>query len=131
MTNHLTKEEFFSESGIPLIILPRNPQEPYPRHTHDFSELVIVTGGKGIHFIGDEEYTVRTGDVFVIHGDRAHGYSRLEDLLLFNILFDLDILGPGGEELKEISGYHALFKWEPRLRTKHRFESRLSLSPES
>ncbi|MBI9100963.1 MAG: helix-turn-helix domain-containing protein [Spirochaetales bacterium] len=129
MINRLTNNEFFSDPRLYLEVLPRTPQIPYPRHTHDFSELVIVSGGEGIHFIGDEEYLIRSGDIFIIQGERAHGYDHIEGLTLYNIIFDPDLFNSIGEDLDEIRGYHALFKWEPRLRSVNNFESRLRLPP--
>ncbi|MBI9106730.1 MAG: helix-turn-helix domain-containing protein [Spirochaetales bacterium] len=126
--NHLTHSDVFADSAFPLSVLRRTPQAPFPSHTHDFSELVIVYGGKGIHFTDDEEYSVSSGDVFVIQGSRAHGYRQLEDLMLINIIYDDINLPFPKEDLLDLKGYHALFTWEPRLRHEHNFQSRLRLS---
>lgn len=126
----LHREDFFPRPGLPLRILRRNPQPPFPEHTHDFIELVIVTGGKGIHFTREGgAYPVTAGDVFVIREKRMHGYRDLEDLRLVNILFLPELLGSDWEELRRIKGFDPLFTWEPRLRDHHRFENRLRLSP--
>ena len=128
--DHLTGGDVFSDPRFPLTILRRDPQIPFPKHTHDFSELVIVYSGQGIHFTDDEEYSISAGDVFVVTGDRSHGYRRPEQLQLLNIVFDQSLLSVSPvfeSELNEINGYHALFTWEPRLRSEHRFESRLRL----
>lgn len=125
---HLTIPEFFTDEKLPLVLLRRSPQQPYPLHTHQFSELVVITKGKGVHFTENAEYEVRAGDAFVVHGDQAHGYRDLDNLILVNILFDRDLLGIPMADLRTLSGYHALFKLEPQYREAHRFESRLRIS---
>lgn len=98
-------------------------------HTHDFSELVIVTSGKATHFIGSQEYTVKEGDAFVINGAIQHGYKNVEELQLYNIPFISDKVFVNNNELKKMAGFQALFVLEPYYRKEHEFESRLALPP--
>ena len=79
-------KDFFRENEIPIRVIRRDPQPEYPIHTHDFSELVIVLKGHGTHFTGKNEFQVGAGDLFVIHGDLAHGYRDLDNLVLINVL---------------------------------------------
>ncbi len=128
---HLTDNDVFPDADFRLSVLRRSPQIPFPKHTHDFTELVIVYGGSGTHFTENEEYSVASGDVFILTGDRAHGYRNLNNLQLINVIFNrrlLQLKPFSGFDLDSISGYHALFTWEPRLRTEHEFKSRLRLS---
>ena len=128
--DHLSVYDVFPDPDFQLTVLRREPQIPFPAHTHDFSELVIIYGGSGIHFTSGNEYSIHRGDVFVLNGDRAHGYKKPAGLRLLNIIFDRRILPVTGffaEELDRINGYHALFTWEPRLRDEHSFSSRLRL----
>lgn len=127
--DHLTHPDVFPDPDFQLSVLRRSPQIPFPKHTHDFSELVIVYSGTGVHFTETEEYRLSSGDVFVIQGDRAHGYRQLDRLELVNIIFDDKNLPFPKEDLMNLKGYHALFTWEPRLRSEHNFKSRLRLSP--
>lgn len=124
----LTKSAFFEDRTLPLELIRRNPQEPYPLHTHEFSELVIVFSGRGIHFTESEEWKIGRGDVFVIQGECAHGYRSLDSLSLVNILFDAGHLGLPQSDLLAIPGYHALLTVEPHYRREHRFASRLRLA---
>ncbi len=126
----LTKAEFFGDLSLPIELIRRNPQEPFPLHTHEFSELVIVFAGRGTHVTESEEWSIQAGDVFVIQGERAHGYCTIEALRLVNILFDPTHLGVPETDLLAIPGYHALVTVEPRYRREHRFGSRLRLSLE-
>ena len=84
----LHSREFFQDDDLKLELIERNPQIPFPLHTHDFSELVIVLSGTGIHFTYGDEYRIAPGDVFYIESGFAHGYKETQKLHLYNILFD-------------------------------------------
>ncbi|MHB0939438.1 MAG: helix-turn-helix domain-containing protein [Armatimonadota bacterium] len=99
-------------------------------HTHDFSELVIVLGGSGVHVAPAGDYPIVAGDAFVLHGRQAHGYRNTADLELVNILFRLDELGIPLQDILSLPGYHALFTLEPLFRQRDKFESRLRLAPD-
>jgi AraC-like DNA-binding protein len=126
----LEYEDIFDSPQDLLKILRREPQIPYPLHTHEFSELVIITRGQGYHYFeGGEEYPVMTGDVFTLQGNRAHGYHRLTGLCLINIMYNPLLLKEKLQDLNNLSGYHALFHLEPAYRKQHNFSSRLHLKP--
>jgi AraC family L-rhamnose operon transcriptional activator RhaR len=97
-------------------------------HTHDFMELVVVLGGRGIHYSDDEAYEVAAGDAFVV--SRAHGYKDTENLDLVNILFHPDRLALPLAEARKLPGYHAFFALEPKYRKRHGFRSCLRLNLE-
>jgi AraC-like DNA-binding protein len=90
-------------------------------------ELVVITGGTGLHLTGDQRYPVARGDAFVIARNRSHGYASVRDLALVNILFDPARLALPLHDLAKVPGYHVLFKLEPAWRSKHGLESRLRL----
>lgn len=126
----LNRPDFFASDEEPVRIVRRSPQIPYPLHNHDFSELVIVLSGRGIHFTEHREYAIGAGDVFVIQGDTAHGYKEPEELYLVNLLFNMDNLPLPFLDIAHIPGYQALFHLEPRYRESHNFASRLRLDPD-
>lgn len=107
----------------------QDPQEPFGLHAHEFSEIVLITGGKGLHVTGEESYELSVGDAFVIGGDRPHDYLNMKNLQLVNILFDQNELPMEFCDLPLLPGYHAMFRLEPVFRKKHQFSSRLRLSP--
>ena len=125
----LRTSDWFHPDGFPLAVERRDPQEPFGPHTHEFSELVIVTGGRALHVTGRESWPIGTGDVFVIGGPRAHEYRDVEALRLINILFRPETLRLELWDLPTLPGYHALFTIEPALRQQRRFKSRLRLDP--
>jgi hypothetical protein len=124
----LTKADWFHADGFPIVIERRDPQEPFGLHCHEFSEIVIITGGTGSHITGEESYPLRAGDTFVISGDRPHDYVNIDRLALINVLFDPNNLPLATGDLQSMQGYHALFTLEPAWRKRHEFESRLQLS---
>lgn len=128
MIQELHSEDFFKHKGLPLAVLPRNPQPTFPSHKHDFSELVIITRGSGHHVLDDISFPVAPGDVFVMSKKHEHRFSEVEDLCLINILYDPVKLGMDKYETKGLPGFKAMFLLEPEYRINHRFESRLRIS---
>ena len=43
MTRKLTRQEWFHSDGFPVAVERREPQGPFEPHSHEFSELVLVT----------------------------------------------------------------------------------------
>ena len=126
----LDREDILLGPEDAIRVIRRSPQIPYPLHTHDFSELVIVLSGTGIHESGGERLPLSAGDVFVINGDRAHGYTDCPDLNLLNVCFDFRRLNMPLHDLTRLPGYHALFTLEPSGGVAPGAEGRLRLSPE-
>ena len=76
-----TTENFFFEiDKCPLVT-------DYPMHNHDFYELVVILSGKAIHIIEDEEYPIEAGHIFIINGEKSHGYRDVDGLRYFNVKF--------------------------------------------
>jgi len=126
----LSREEHFRPGRLPLAVARVTGHKACALHRHEFSELVVVLRGSGLHVTSLGEWTIGAGDVFVLHGDQAHGYVNTADLDLVNILFDLDALGLPQVDVGALPGFHVLFELEPRYRTRDQFESRLRLGPE-
>ena len=123
----LDSEDVHLGPGRPLTVIRREPQIPYPLHTHTFAELVIITAGTGMHRVEDLLVPITAGDVFVILGDRAHGYEELDQLHLVNIPFDPALLNAPRWDLGQLPGFHAMFTLEPRWRAQGESEGHLRL----
>lgn len=98
-------------------------------HSHQFHELVIVQDGEGLHLTEKEQYPIQAGDTFLIRGNMRHGYKNTENVTLVNVLFNPTRLSLPMSQLRDLPGYHALFRIEPKLRDLNRFQHRLRLSP--
>jgi len=124
-------QDVLASRGFPFGVTTADPQAPHRLHSHHgFSEVVIVYRGEGVHFTEEEEYAVRAGDVFVVGGDRRHGFRDTRNLHLKNVCFEPRRMLLHTGLVKKLPGYHALFELEPRYRRAHCFESRLRLPPE-
>jgi len=129
MLRTLRTEDWFHADGFPIAIERREPQPIFGSHAHAFSELVIITGGRGLHVIGKESWPLAAGDVFVIGGQLPHDYQSMDNLTLINILFQPKKLRMDLGDLTSLPGYHAMFTLEPAWRKRHQFTSRLHLTP--
>ena len=125
----LKSREWFAADGFPIAVERREPQSAFPPHKHDFYEIVIITGGKGLHVVEGETWPLAAGDVFVIGGPQAHAYRNLDNLRLINLLFQPDKLQMEKSDMALLPGYHALFTLEPAWRRRDHFRNRLHLLP--
>ncbi len=116
-----------SGDGFPLIVNRQNPQGPTDRHSHDFDELVVILEGNGMHITERGRRPIYAGDVFLLRKGERHGYSDTKGLRLVNILFKGERILALRDEFRKTSGFNALFKTEPAMRSS---ESQLRLSPE-
>lgn len=126
----LKHKDWFQPDGFPIAVERRDPQAPFGLHSHEFSEIVIITSGRGVHITGQESYPLNAGDVFVIGGSRQHDYHSMDRLCLVNILFQPAKLNLRTYDLRTLPGFHALFTLEPAWRQRHQFQGRLRLTPQ-
>ena len=110
------RAEFFGKTGMPLCVFTAQGSPDGLFHDHDFTELVVVLGGSGMHLAVSESYPIQAGDIFVIQENTAHAYQDTRNLELINVLFDLNQLDLPVKDLVSLEGYQALFMLEPRLR---------------
>jgi AraC-like DNA-binding protein len=134
MLTHAYGKDYFGNNGFPLTVkvIKESPWRQHEHdlteieHTHDFSELVVITGGYGIHRVEELEYPVSAGDAFLIQGKKRHFFSSRHNLELYNVMYDQEKLPLPLELLNKIPGYHAMFILEPDITTTT-FNSRLHL----
>jgi AraC-like DNA-binding protein len=65
-------------------------------HKHDFIEIAYVFSGKGLHSVGDYQYEVSKGDMFVINYNVPHGFFPTpgtdDSPILYNCVFRPEFL---------------------------------------
>ena len=89
--------DWFSVSSVPLWA-HRSVNFDFPRHGHDFHELVFVVNGSAFHQCyspqGDEGQSgvVRAGDAFLLPVGWSHGYEQCREFEIFNVLFAPSVL---------------------------------------
>ncbi len=128
MIGTIKATQIFKDQMFPLSCRRHENHLSATLHRHDFHELVVILSGHGRHIADDEDYPVQAGDVFLIRGNMAHGYAETDRMALANILFNPRQLKLPLEQLRDVPGYHSLFRIEPGLRRKARIQSRLRLS---
>ena len=97
-------------------------------HSHEYSELVVVLGGRAMHLTEFENHPLETGDAFVINGGARHGFEKPQGLKLCNLMFDPRQFLNDQRDLDTLMGYHALFHLAPRSPGPRAFKERLHLS---
>lgn len=126
---------YFGNEGYPIAVRviheERGPHHEHDLtdvlHCHDFAELVVVAKGSGVQHIEGNDYPVSAGDVFLLQGHQRHAFSKRNNLVLFNLMYDAQQLSLPKDELRRIPEYNALFVLEPSFRHRHNFTSRLRL----
>lgn len=120
----------FAGIEFPFQISYGEHKEVYPLHTHNFTELTIITGGSAGHIVEESIYPINRGEIFAIVPPLVHGLTDVKNLEHWNIIFDLDKLMLLDTELKKLPGFQALFILEPSHRYHRNFTSRLVLNEE-
>lgn len=113
--------------GLPLQLIAHAQHPQTQLHRHRFAELVLVLGGSGEHRTAAGAWPLARGDVFLIPVGMVHGYARVRNLALVNILYDPQRLALPLAALTAVPGYHALVALEPGLRASHGFTGHLRL----
>ena len=103
-------------------------KEDFIYHGHEFTELVILIGGKGLHEAQGLTYPVSAGDVFVIHRGLSHGFKQTRNLTMYNIAFLPAFFDD--PRYTSVPGFKALFFLEPLFRKEQQFAGRLILGAE-
>ena len=86
-------------------------------HRHEFYEINIITSGYGMHYIEDERFLVKRGQVFVIPPMVRHGYLCGEGLNVFHLHIHPDYFKQNFNLLKQLAGFDSLFRLDTE--TKH------------
>lgn len=106
-----TKRKFniknFMRDNFPLFINQVN-QIDQAAHTHDFTEIVLIERGSGVHVSGRGKKSVSMGDVLIAPRGAFHGYENTENLRLLNIIFDISLLDLPKGDLPVLPGYNTL-----------------------
>jgi AraC-like DNA-binding protein len=95
----------------------RNPQPPFPLHTHDFYEIAVIYSGSGDHITKHGISKLAAGDVISIKPGQIHGYNNVDNLILMNILIKSSFLTEDFPKLSAVPGYADVFQYPAK--TKH------------
>lgn len=87
----LKSEEFVGPKSN-IKVLNRSPQFDYPEHCHDFSELVLIRSGSGVHIVNGKQKVVFPNTLACISDNDYHLYVDNRDLILMNVLYNKEQL---------------------------------------
>lgn len=107
-TLHAEKE--FHESDFPFDYMRTGLQTPYVRHTHDFTEINLITNGTIIESVNSRVYRLTQGSVVIMHKGDVHETTWAANASGMLVRFIPDKLRIETSELQVIPGYNALFK---------------------
>lgn len=83
-------------------------------HRHEFYEINIITGGYGMHYIEEERFRVKKGQVFVIPPMVKHGYICGDGLDVFHLHIHPDYFKQNYNLLQKMEGFGVLFGFDAR-----------------
>ena len=116
----LTREDYFRPGEhVHIQLSTEHPDYIGTLHTHEFIEMVYIVSGTATHQIGDEIYTVKRGDLFIINLDTAHVFTCdphapepfvAYDLMFTPEFFDQSLTGSNAlEALNRSFMFYSLF----------------------
>jgi AraC family L-rhamnose operon regulatory protein RhaS len=83
-------------------VLCRNPQDDYPEHSHDFSELVLVSSGSGTHIVNGVQKMVLPNTIACLSERDYHQYTDSNNLILYNIVYNKHKLNLGEQAVEVV-----------------------------
>ena len=124
-------EELSPVEGCPINVFNvRDEKTLTEMHSHTYLEIALVVSGIGTYCTPSEEFTIKTGDVFLLGPEHCHSYSRQENLVVYNlVLHDSSVLYQH-MELAQEPALRYFFELEPHFRSSDRFQRHLQLNSE-
>ncbi len=98
----------FRGIDAPAVVMRVGPQCDIGRHIHDFTELVLILEGTGMHDFRNEKYRINAGDCFIIEPGMKHAYNSCNDMKLVNVLIRSSFIEKYRSMLMEQPGYSSL-----------------------
>ena len=117
---------FENDQDFPLRV-SYEAQQKTSMHVHQFTEIVIILSGSGIHETKFSKSRIVSGDVFVIPKGGYHRYAEANELELMNLLFDSERLPIPLIDLYKLPGFNALFAIKDDYFNKNRFYPKFHL----
>lgn len=99
-------------------------------HEHEFTEMIYVAGGAGVHQYNREKAEIKRGNVLIIQPGMMHAYrvARGSYLKLYRIMFHQRLLDGEWATLNHASAYIDPYFIDPSMVSNKTFQSCLSLT---
>ncbi len=88
MLHYKAEEEFQSDEMVAIKRICDHRDEEI--HDHDFVEIVYIIEGTGRHFINDEEFPVKAGDLLFVNYGCMHAFHVDDKLVAYNLMIRVD-----------------------------------------
>ena len=101
---YLKSEEYVGKHSD-IRVVERTPQLDYPEHRHDFSELILVSSGHGMHVVNGQQTLMLPNTLACVGSQDYHLYAENRDVMLVNVLYNkgnLPIHGHSADIIKKL-----------------------------
>lgn len=123
----LHKEKYGIQPGCLIHVIGNMIQDGIDLHQHTFSEIAIVTSGRGLHITGGNQWRLTRGDAYCIRHGRSHSISEVYGLEMMLILFDDTVLEQCPLSLRMQPGFIRFFETQGTPNATERFMARTRL----
>lgn len=117
---HLTVNKIFPHQTAPYTIYRHQVDGDHVNnvHDHDFVELVVISGGRGIQLTPYGDVPLQAGAMFVLQPDVWHGYTECEAMLVNVCAMDCRLLDGELAWLRDNAPVRSLL-WETAMTPFH------------
>lgn len=125
--DHFTRTDIYEEEDFPINCLRTHLHKRFRPHTHDFTEIHMITRGTVMERVNKEECRLVRGSVIILCGNDIHETTWAADAGGTLIRFNLDELNIPTHYLRNMPGYLSLFELDSPIRRHSARESVLQL----
>lgn len=101
--------KFATDYSDSIFIAKRTLSAPYRLHTHDYTELTIVSRGSARQTLNGQELISKPGDVFILKPHVIHGFPEVRDFEHYVFSYKPGMLDMVGADLRRAVSYQQLF----------------------
>lgn len=102
---YLDGDGFFNVPHIPIrVMIDEQKAGGRDYHTHSFYEFVYIHQGVSTHYYNNTTSLLIPGDIFGIRPGDVHGYIYPNNTILYNCLFNLEIIENEMEQIGKLAG---------------------------
>ena len=88
MLHYTAEAEFQSDAMVAIKKICDRQDEQI--HDHDFVEIVYIIEGTGKHYINDEEFAIKAGDLLFVNYGCTHAFLVDDQLVAYNLMIRVD-----------------------------------------
>ena len=88
MLHYTAEAEFQSDAMVAIKKICDRQDEQI--HDHDFVEIVYIIEGTGKHYINDEEFAIKAGDLLFVNYGCTHAFLVDDQLVDYNLMIRVD-----------------------------------------